>query len=156
MSKPTYENVLIKAVGQDNYWFSSSEGNSAGDFYWLCRGNNTNCRFDIFEDNDDVVRIRRHWGGAWLDWNNTHKHLAFYPASGNFKIIWNEDKTSFKLSMGGYKVYNSSQPNGNDCWYVKVGSDYYTDFEIVYKKISRYYLNKRLCCDLVTVYFLTL
>jgi len=145
MSGPKYESVLIKDINDETYWFSRSEqGNTinnafvnTSDFYWVCNGNNKNCTFDIFVDKTDkedcpmggqpyvteTVRIRRNYGGAWVDWNNTHKHLAFYQSSGNFKMEWDQWKSSFKLSKDGYYVYNSKQSNDNNCYYVKIGSD---------------------------------
>jgi hypothetical protein len=146
MVDPKYNRVKIKNKKSEDYWMSEkAKGDNMSDgFIWLCSSNikGSSCNFEIFVDKTEneedplggqpyvteTVRIRKLLddGGAWIDWNNSHKHLGFYPASGNFKMHWDQWKSSFKLSKNGYYIYNSKQAN-RDNFYVKVGSDDVTE-----------------------------
>lgn len=107
---------------------------------WVCttiRDRNPS-NFEIFVDDTEkdediysgktieieTVRIKCiNYKNKWIDWNNNHKHLAYYDSPGKFKIHWrNTEKSSFTLSRNGYYIYNSKQENDNS-FYVKVGSD---------------------------------
>lgn len=128
-----FTNVYIKEVGKNNYWRST--GFSVGDNYWLSHGVKTgNMGFDIFNDLNGFTRIRKNKGGSWLDWNNTHKYLAFYDASGNFVIeIVNGTTNQFRLKMSGYYVKNSNEESSSGN-YVRITSTDISDstiYEIV-------------------------